>query len=330
MLNLLLVKPKAEQFAIDECTKKDIPVRILTSGIIENSTEINFGKHNFCFLFCVLQNVNEITISNGNSIDSVSNWFCQSIKNDTFEESWNLVWLTNSENGFLIDIPKNDKLKEKLKKRISRISKLADTTYPEINKNASGLFVVAIKGIKKIYLSRSAVFFGQRRMKDDSSAPSRSYLKVEEAFSIFNRTLGCGDTVVDLGAAPGGWTWAALKRGAIVYAIDNGSLKKGPHDHPNVKHIKHDAYTWCPQTKIDWLFCDMVDQPFKVIDRILTYFSNRWCRYAIVNLKYGHSNPGKILDLLYSPKGFLPFSKRLICRHLFHDRDEITVMAEIK
>ncbi len=286
--------------------------------------------HDFCFPFCILQNVQEIIVSKVNSIESVSNWFCQSIKNEKFEESWNLVWLTSSDNGFSIDMPKNDHLKENLKKRISRISKLADSTYPEIGKNVNGLFIVERKELQKIFLSRSAIFFGQKRMKDNSSAPSRSYLKIEEAFSIFNHAPGSGDIVVDLGAAPGGWTWAALKRGAIVYAIDNGPLKKGPLDHHNVHHVKHDAYTWHPQFHIDWLFCDMVDQPFKVFDLILTYFSNRWCRFAIINFKYGHSNPGKILDLLYSQKGFLPFSKKIICRHLFHDRDEITVMAEIQ
>jgi 23S rRNA (cytidine2498-2'-O)-methyltransferase len=167
-------------------------------------------------------------------------------------------------------------------------------------------------------------------MKDDPAAPSRSYLKVEEAFSVLNHFPKDGEIVADLGAAPGGWTWAAIKRGAQVYAIDNGPLKKGPLNHPGVHHVKKDAFIWQPESPVDWLFCDMVEQPFKVMDRIKEWFSNRWCRYSIVNFKYGYSDPGKIIDLIYSSKGLVPDTQKLICRHLFHDRDEITVMAHLR
>ena len=239
------------------------------------------------------------------------------------------MWLTSTENGFTPDISKVERLKDTLKKRISRISKLAITSNPQCDKTVNGLFIVECKDLKKIYVSRKVIYFGQRRMKDDHSAPSRSYLKIEEAFSIFNHSPGNCESVVDLGAAPGGWTWAALKRGATVYAIDNGPLKNGPLNHPNVHHFRQDAYAWQPDTPVDWLFCDMVDQPTKVFELIYKWFSNRWCRFAIVNFKYGYSDPVKIIDLLYSRKGLLPFSKKMICRHLYHDRDEITIMVEI-
>ncbi|HEX7927769.1 MAG TPA: SAM-dependent methyltransferase, partial [bacterium] len=70
---------------------------------------------------------------------------------------------------------------------------------------------------------------GVHRMPQDALAPSRSYLKVEEALDVM-RQSGLGgsprpnETVVDLGAAPGGWTWAFLKRGCRVQAVDNGPL----------------------------------------------------------------------------------------------------------
>ena len=36
-----------------------------------------------------------------------------------------------------------------------------------------------------------------------------------------------GERVCDLGAAPGGWSYSAAKRGASVVAVDNGPLKGG-------------------------------------------------------------------------------------------------------
>ena len=53
-------------------------------------------------------------------------------------------------------------------------------------------------------------------MADNPAAPSRSYLKIEEAYGILGREPAQGETVADLGAAPGGWSFSAAKRGAKV------------------------------------------------------------------------------------------------------------------
>lgn len=332
-MNIFLVKPGAEDFAITECNKKGISIDHSSSGILQSETTVTTDFTEFCFPSWYCLNVKDINLfeSRENPLDTVCNWFCKEIQNERFEAKWPLFWLTCSDNGFTSDTGRADLLKEKLKKRISRIVKLADNMYPQISKTATGLFVVELKAEKKLFVSRQAVFQGQRRMKDDQDAPSRSYLKIEEAFAIFNRSPNAGEIVCDLGAAPGGWTWAALRRNAMVFAIDNGPLKKGPLNHPNVHHIRHDAYTWKPaNTPVDWLFCDMVDQPFKVFDLIKTWFVNEWCKHAVVNFKYGYNDPGNVLDLIYNPKGLTTYSQNIQCRHLFHDRDEITVLADVK
>ncbi len=71
---------------------------------------------------------------------------------------------------------------------------------------------------------------GIRRLKFPAEAPSRSTLKLDEAFLTFlnkrqqERYLEPGSTAVDLGAAPGGWTWQLVKRHFRVISVDNGPM----------------------------------------------------------------------------------------------------------
>jgi len=329
-MNIFLVKPGVEQFLTSECALQNLEVKCEAPGILSTEQLISDSK-DYCFPFWILNSATILKLPEGkHGIESICSWFCEEIRNERIDKTWYLFWLTGSENGFTPNISKQDRIKETLKKRISRICKLADSSYPVCDTLLNGLFVVEDRDSGNVFISRAAFFCGQRRMKDDISAPSRSYLKIEEAFSIFGRSPLPGETAADLGAAPGGWTWAALKRGANVFAIDNGPLKKGPLDHPNVNHLCCDAFTWEPTSvPLDWLFCDMVEQPLVVIERIRTWFSRRWCRNAIVNFKYGYSDPSKILELLHSRKGLKPFADTFLCRHLFHDRDEITVIAKV-
>lgn len=328
-MNLFLVKPGIEKSFIAECTLHEITVSHEAPGILSTRHPIPESKP-FCFPFWILRNAVPLHISSDiRQIDLVANWFCEHLRTMQVTANWHLFWLTANENGFTSATTKQDRLKETLKKRISRISKLADSSYPEPDTLAKGLFIAEDSATGTVYIATEAFFCGQRRMKDDPEAPSRSYLKIEEAFTIFGQSPQPGATVADLGAAPGGWTWAALKRGATVFAIDNGPLKKGPLGHPNVRHCLCDAFSWKPENvPVDWLFCDMVQKPPLVIDRIRTWVTEGWCRYAIVNFKYGYSEPAAILNVLQHDRGIRSSAATMLIRHLFHDRDEFTLMLK--
>lgn len=169
---------------------------------------------------------------------------------------------------------------------------------------------------------------GQRRMRDDPQAPSRSYLKVEEAYAVLGQSPTQGQRVCDLGAAPGGWSYSAASRGATVTAIDNGPLKGGALNHPLITHLREDAFTFRPQhpEPFDWLFCDVVENPFRILERVERWIHDRWCTRLIINFKTGHANPIDLLSALAnSPASSLCPTWRL--RHLYHDRDEITLTA---
>lgn len=221
---------------------------------------------------------------------------------------------------------------ERVKKRIARVAKLAVADLPRGVGSARGLgvwftdFGAAVAG-------RELRTNGPRRMADDPLAPSRSYLKVEEAYVVLGREPAGGETVVDLGAAPGGWSYSAAKRGAHVVAIDNGPLKGGALDHPQIEHRREDAFRYVPDagTTCDWLFCDMVEEPHHVLRHIVEPWLERgWCRRFVVNLKFGRVDPIALLQELRAPDSVLQrCAPGVRIRHLYHDREEFTLVGEV-
>ncbi len=232
---------------------------------------------------------------------------------------------------------------ELLKKKLSRIAKLAQPDAPRTAGKVRGLFVF-FADFGKVYASREAWLGGQRRMADDDAAPSRSYLKVEEAYIVLGREPQAGETVVDLGAAPGGWSYSAAKRGAQVIAVDNGPLKGGALNNPRIEHRLEDAFGFRPafadpaggaaamKMGCDWLFCDMVEDPHHVTRNIVTpWLSGGWCRRFVINLKFGHVDSLALLrEIRAADSPFTRYATNVRIRHLYHDREEFTVVGELK
>jgi len=152
---------------------------------------------------------------------------------------------------------------------------------------------------------------GIPRLRLPSSAPSRSTLKLEEAFLFFlseterAKRLKPGMRAVDLGAAPGGWTWQLTKRGLVVEAVDNGPMDRGLLNSGLVEHLKADGFVYRPSKPVHWMVCDMVAKPSRVANLIASWAVGGYCMESIFNLK-------------------LPMKKRLhelnICRRLIENR----------
>ena len=220
---------------------------------------------------------------------------------------------------------------ELLRRKLGRVAKLASGARPRVG-TVRGLFVW-FTDFGKAQVSRSLYACGPCRMADDDSAPSRSYLKVEEAYGILGREPAPGETVCDLGAAPGGWSYSAAKRGARVVAVDNGPLKGGALGHPLIDHRQADAFGFSPgrEAVYDWLFADLVEDPHKVLERIARpWVDGRWCRRFVINLKFGRVDPIALLELLRSATSpFASCGEALRIVHLYHDREELTVTGEV-
>ncbi len=293
------------------------------------------GDEGWCFAHTVFLEPTELRAEGVNALaDALLTHFCESARDERFEGRWPVVFRAASGADGLHRRAKavRDAWTDALRRRMARVAKLADLDAHPGRGPASGFFVF-FADYGRCFVTRRAVFGGQRRMADDPRAPSRSYLKVEEAYHILGRTPAESQTVADLGAAPGGWSFSAAEHGARVFAIDNGPLKGGAKDHPRIVHLKEDAYRYRPEpgTTLDWLFCDVVDNPYSILDVITRWLENRWCRAFVVNLKFGRHDPVAVLAHAAGPKSPLrPHCKTFYARHLYHDREEITLVGELR
>ena len=269
-----------------------------------------------------------------NSVNALAraacNHFMELSRNCRYNEQWPFVIVAASPELAKRAKSLRKKMMEICIKSMSRVMKLSKDRVGESRKY-SGLLGVLISPTE-LWVFQSFWFGGQSRMRDDPLAPSRSYLKAEEAFSVMNRQPQSGETVVDLGAAPGGWSYAAAKRGAFITAIDNGPMKNGAHNHDSIQHVKSDGISYAPKRKgFDWLFCDMVEDPSRVLELLQRWISQKWCTHFVVNLKYGHTDPMLLLKRIYSPNhGLYRTINDLRVRHLYHDREEMTLMGSCK
>jgi 23S rRNA (cytidine2498-2'-O)-methyltransferase len=303
------------------------------AGRPEDAEETGAVLRRAAFAHAVLDASGEFSGEKVNELaQRIAGWFSQSLQGERVDAAWPCVFagapavtglprrVAAVEAAFL----------EILGKKLGRITRLATPDKPRVGA-ARGLFVW-FPDFGRAQAGRSAYFTGPARMADDRAAPSRSYLKVEEAYGIVGREPRPGDTVCDLGAAPGGWSYSAAKRGARVVAVDNGPLKGGALGHPMIEHRIADAFGFSPGNgaAFDWLYSDLLEDPHKVIRSIVRpWIEGRWCRRFVINLKFGRVDPIALLGELRAPDSPLAPATDVRIAHLYHDREEFTVMGAV-
>lgn len=264
----------------------------------------------------------------------LAEYFLESLRGERIEAAWPCVFLSAAEvPGLGRRVSGVEKaFLELIKKKLARIAKLAAPDLPRGTGHTRG-FIVYFADFGRMFAARELWRGGQRRMADDPLAPSRSYLKVEEAFVVLGQEPAVGETVCDLGAAPGGWSYSAAKRGAHVVAIDNGPLKGGALDHPRIEHRREDAFKFEPAAgkRFDWMFCDLVEEPHHVMQHLIgPWLARGWCRRFVVILKFGRTDPLALLrEVRAKGSPFAMHATNLRIRHLYHDREEFTLVGEV-
>lgn len=184
--------------------------------------------------------------------------------------------------------------------------------------------------------NNSAFFMGIPRLKFPADAPSRSTLKLEEALHVFvpreewDTRLASGMWGVDLGACPGGWTYQLVKRSMFVHAVDNGQMAQSLMDTGQVKHHEADGFKFEPPRKnVTWLVCDMVEKPARVAHLMGSWLIKGWAKETIFNLKLPMKGRyDEVLQDIENLKVYLienGVKFKLQAKHLYHDREEITV-----
>jgi 23S rRNA (cytidine2498-2'-O)-methyltransferase len=163
----------------------------------------------------------------------------------------------------------------------------------------------------------------------DRAPPSRAYQKLEEAFAWMGTAPRAGETCVDLGAAPGGWTATLVKHGARVLAVDRAPLAPALARHPRVTTVIGNAFTYVPPTPVDWLVCDVVCEPPRSLALCDAWLSGGLCRNLVVTVKFkGRAGYGVLGDLGALFARLRPAFARV--KQLAHNKNEVTVMVQRK
>ena len=174
----------------------------------------------------------------------------------------------------------------------------------------------------------------ERQINDPFAAKARAQgYRSRAAFKLAEiddkaRLIKRGTRIIDLGAAPGGWSWQLASRGIRVTAIDNGPLAPSAIATGLIEHLRADGFTWKPKKAVDWLVCDMVEQPSRIAPLIADWFATGRCRRSIFNLKLPmkrrHDEVERCRALIDARLSAAGIKYILRIKHLYHDREEVT------
>jgi 23S rRNA (cytidine2498-2'-O)-methyltransferase len=158
-----------------------------------------------------------------------------------------------------------------------------------------------------------------RFVEDRSGPPSRAYLKLWEVLTLVGRRPEPGERCLDLGSSPGGWSWAVQRMGARVISVDKAPLAPAVARLPGIEHRLDSAFALDPRTlgPIDWLFCDVVCYPARLLTLVERWLAARTCRNFVCTIKF----QGETDHAVAGRFAAIPGSQ---LRHLFHNKHELT------
>lgn len=161
---------------------------------------------------------------------------------------------------------------------------------------------------------------GEPRFAEDREGPpSRAYLKLWEALTRIGRHPQPGETCLDLGAAPGGWSWAIARLGARVVAVDKAPLDPAIAAMPGVSCRRESAFGLDPRQEVpvDWLFSDIICYPARLLGLVRRWMEAGATRNVVCTLKFqGETDHAAAAEFAAIP-GAQVF-------HGFHNKHELT------
>jgi 23S rRNA (cytidine2498-2'-O)-methyltransferase len=162
---------------------------------------------------------------------------------------------------------------------------------------------------------------GKVRFREDRSGPpSRAYLKLQEALALAGITLAANDTVLDLGASPGGWSYVVAQTGARVEMID-----RSRPDERLLKRFKRLSFRRAdglnPPSEIlaaaTVLLSDMACEPRKLFDAVQAWVALPNLRAMVCTLKFHGLSDKKLLERYAAIAGAQLY-------HLWYNGHELT------
>jgi len=158
-----------------------------------------------------------------------------------------------------------------------------------------------------------------RFVEDRSSAPSRAYLKLWEAFTVLGLKPEPGALCLDLGASPGGWSWVLQQLGARVISVDKAPLAPSVAALPGIEFRAASAFAIEPQSlpPVDWLFSDVICYPERLWRLVSAWMESGRAGNILCTLKFQGATDHDSAARFAAVPGSRLF-------HLAHNKHELT------
>ena len=161
-----------------------------------------------------------------------------------------------------------------------------------------------------------------RFVEDHIGPPSRAYLKLWEGLTRLGEHPARGEGCIDLGASPGGWTWALASLGARVIAVDRAALDPRVATMPGVTERIENAFALAP-TRVDWLVSDVIAYPDRLLTLVRAWIEAGAARRIVCTLKFQGATDHAAADAFAA----IPGGK---VAHLFHNKHELTFLWRLQ
>jgi 23S rRNA (cytidine2498-2'-O)-methyltransferase len=199
-------------------------------------------------------------------------------------------------------------------------SYLRNAPRAEVSAPLAGFFLLSPERAVAVFDSLTPYPGGGVPLAEEKRGPpSRAYLKLWEIWARLEvagvSPPRAGETALDLGSCPGGWTWALAELGAEVFSIDGASIDPGVEKRPEVTFLKGDAFR-LPPRKADWIFSDMICEPKRLPELIARWRAVGCGRFALSVKFKGEADLAALEALRAIPGAGL--------RHLRQNKHELT------
>lgn len=156
-------------------------------------------------------------------------------------------------------------------------------------------------------------------IEDRHAPPSRAYLKLWELFTVAGTKPRKGESCLDLGSSPGGWTWVLATLGAKVKSVDKAPLEPRILHMPGVRFEQQSAFAIDPVTHppVDWLFSDVICYPSRLLEYVERWIAAGKSTNFVCTLKFQAETDHDVARRFAKIPG-----SRLM--HLHHNRHELT------
>jgi 23S rRNA (cytidine2498-2'-O)-methyltransferase len=156
-------------------------------------------------------------------------------------------------------------------------------------------------------------------VEDRTGPPSRAYLKLWEALTVIGQHPHPGEVCLDLGSAPGGWSWALAQMGARVISVDKAALIPEIANLPAIEYRRESAFALDPDEvgPVDWLLSDIVCYPARLLALVERWIAAGNCRRFVCTIKFQGATDHAIAARFAA----IPGSE---LRHLYHNKHELT------